>query len=69
MYICIKLNTYQMSRHILKEEEKKARLSITMNPLLTEILKENKTNYSKYIERLVYKDLKKDGHIKKDILL
>jgi hypothetical protein len=58
-----------MSRHILKEEEKKARLSITMNPLLTEILKENKTNYSKYIERLVYKDLKKDGHIKKDILL
>lgn len=49
-------------RKKLKDEEKKARVIITINPTLNKIISEL-TNKSKYIENLVYQDLLKQNKI------
>jgi len=52
-----------MARQKMKDEEKKKKISICLEPILIEELKEhlktNKINRSKYIENLIKNDLNK----------
>ena len=50
-------------RQKLKESEKKARVTISMNPLLDKKLTELHTNVSKHVEWLVYQDMRKNNQI------
>lgn len=56
-------------RNKLKIEEKKVRLTITVNPELDKIISELHTNKSKYVEWLIYQDLRKNNTIKEDMML
>lgn len=56
-----------MSRKHLKPEECKIKFSITINPLLFNKMDEIHNNKSKYVERLIYKDLLKNNIIDKRI--
>jgi hypothetical protein len=47
----------------LKPEEKKARVTVSMNPILDKKLTELYTNVSKHIEWLVYQDMRKNNQI------
>ncbi len=58
-----------MSRKKLKPEELKIKLSIRLHPELFNIISENYSNNSKYLERLVYQDLLKNNKINDNILL
>ena len=53
----------------LSDELKKDRFSITMNNEVSKIAKTYQPNMSKYIERLVYNDLRKNNMIEKIELL
>jgi hypothetical protein len=44
-------------RNKLNDEEKKVKVSITVNPDLVKIITKNYKNKSKYIEKLIYRDL------------
>ena len=55
-------------RQKLKEGEKKQPISIKVDPVIYKELN-NVKNKSKYIEHLIYQDLKKNNIIKEDILL
>jgi hypothetical protein len=57
-----------MGRKKLNEDEKKDKLSITMNIEVSKAAKEYQPNMSKYIEYLVYNDLRKNNKIN-DIIL
>lgn len=50
-------------RQKLKKEEKKARLTVSINPILNQKLTELYTNVSKHVEWLIYQDLKKNNTI------
>jgi hypothetical protein len=58
-----------MARKKLSDELKKDRFSITMNIEVSKIAKAYQPNMSKYIERLVYNDLRKNNMIPKIELL
>ena len=58
-----------MARKKLSDELKKDRFSITMNNEVSKIAKTYQPNMSKYIERLVYNDLRKNNMIEKIELL
>ena len=60
-----------MSRHKLSEENKKPKISITLNKdlnaILQDYIKDNELNRSKYIENLIKSDMEKRGYkIKED---
>ena len=42
----------------LKESDKKVTVTLTINPILMSIVNEQQPNKSKYIEWLIYQDLK-----------
>lgn len=44
-------------RSKLNNEEKKVKVSVTINPDLVKIITKNYKNKSKYIEKLIYRDL------------
>jgi len=44
-------------RSKLNNEEKKVKVSVTINPDLVKIMTKNYKNKSKYIEKLIYRDL------------
>jgi hypothetical protein len=44
-------------RSKLDNEEKKVKVSVTINPDLVKIITKNYKNKSKYIEKLIYRDL------------
>ena len=56
-------------RNKLNDNEKKVKVSITINPDLFEIVDKNYKNKSKYIEKLLYNDLLKNKIIKNDFIL
>lgn len=47
----------------LKPEEKKTRVTVSMNPILDKKLTELHSNVSKHIEWLVYQDMRKNNQI------
>jgi len=55
-------------RKKLEEEEKKVRITITLNREINKLANE-KPNKSKYIEALIYNDLLKNNKIKTDFML
>jgi hypothetical protein len=55
-------------RKKMREEEKKSKVSITINRDIINIVQELHTNKSKYIEWLIYQDLRKNNQID-DIML
>jgi len=60
-----------MSRHKLSDENKKPKISITLNKdldiILQNYIKNNDLNRSKYIENLIKSDMEKRGYkIKED---
>jgi hypothetical protein len=57
-----------MSKKALKPEERKIKFTISINPKLFNKMNINQSNKSKYIEWLIYNDLKNKGQIK-DIIL
>jgi hypothetical protein len=56
-------------RSKLNNDEKKIKISVTINPELIKILNKNYKNKSKYIEKLIYRDLFSNKHINDDFLL
>jgi len=55
-----------MSKEKLKPEERKIKFSITINPLLFNKINGLYTNKSKYIEKIILKDLTNKGLINED---
>ena len=51
-------------RKKLDNTEKKARLTVTINPPLHQLVNERNNNVSKYVEWLIYQDLKNDNVVK-----
>jgi len=58
-----------MSKKELPPEERKTKFSITINPILYNVIEETERNKSKYIERLIRQDLIKNNKIDKDMEL
>ena len=58
-----------MSRESLNPDERKIKFSVTINPILFNKIEKLETNKSKYVERLIYKDLLENNKISKDIIL
>lgn len=56
-------------RSKLNNEEKKVKVSVTINPELVKIITKNHKNKSKYIEKLIYRDLLLNKHINEDFEL
>ena len=70
MKLCIfTIKDKTMARKKLSDELKKDRFSITMNNEVSKIAKKYQPNMSKYIEWLVYTDLRKNNMIEKIELL
>ena len=57
-----------MSKKALKPEERKIKFTISINPKVFNKMNINQSNKSKYIEWLVYNDLKNKSQIKDMIL-
>ena len=55
-------------RKKLTQEEKKVKVTVTINPVLMNKVDEFISNKSKYIEWLIYKDLKNKDMIKEMML-
>lgn len=53
----------------MKKPITKKKVSITIDSKVSKYLNENINNKSKYIEYLIYKDLKDNNLMKKDIIL
>lgn len=53
----------KIMRRKLNSDEKKVRLTITINPILAKKLLEQHSNVSKHIEWLVYQNMLKDNTI------
>jgi len=58
-----------MSKNKLNEEDRKIKFSITINPVLFNKIDELQKNKSKYVEKLIYKDLLKNNNINEDFEL
>jgi hypothetical protein len=56
-------------RSKLNNEEKKVKVSVTINPDLVKIMTKNYKNKSKYIEKLIYRDLLLNKLINEDFEL
>jgi hypothetical protein len=56
-------------RNKLNNEEKKVKVSVTINPDLVKIITKNYKNKSKYIEKLIYRDLLLNKLINEDFEL
>jgi hypothetical protein len=56
-------------RSKLNNEEKKVKVSVTINPDLVKIITKNYKNKSKYIEKLIYRDLLLNKLINEDFEL
>lgn len=56
-------------RSKLNNEEKKVKVSVTINPELVKIITKNYKNKSKYIEKLIYRDLLLNKLINEDFEL
>lgn len=56
-------------RKKLNREEKKKKLTTTINPVLFQKVNELHNNISKYVEWLIYQDLKKNNILDKDLIL
>jgi len=52
-----------------KSKKSKTTISISLDPKLTKVIKENFNNRSKYIEWLIYKDLKLKGENIENIII
>lgn len=48
-------------KQLKKEEDRRVRLSITMNPSIHEIINDNTTNKSRYIEYAILDYFQKNG--------
>lgn len=57
-----------MSKKPLKPNERKVKFTISINPKLFTKINTSQSNKSKYIEWLIYSDLKNKGQIK-DIMI
>jgi hypothetical protein len=55
-------------RKKLKENEKKVKLTCTINPIIFNKVNELHSNVSKHIEWLIYQDLRKHNQIDETIL-
>ena len=53
----------------MKKPTTKRKVSITIGTEVYEFLEDNFENKSKYVEYLIYKDMKENGLLKKDIIL
>jgi len=53
----------------MKKVKTKKKVSITMDQDILKYLEDNFENKSKYVEYLIYKDLKDAGVVKKDMIL
>lgn len=58
-----------MSKEKLPDGEKKEKLTVSINPELFKTITESVTNKSKYIEKLIYKDLLQKKQISEDFEL
>jgi hypothetical protein len=58
-----------MSRKELIETDRKIKFSVTINPVLFNKIDELQNNKSKYIEKLIYKDLLTNKQINEDFEL
>lgn len=58
-----------MGRNKLDEIKKKTKVSVTLNTELLNVIKGKVDNISKYLERLMYQDLKKNNRIDDDFML
>jgi len=56
-------------RKKLNEDQKKQPVSIKVDPLILAKLNEHYPNKSKYIEYIIYQDMRKNNVIDKDIML
>jgi hypothetical protein len=66
MYLYIKNN---MSRKELSNEDRKIKFSVTVNPILFNKIDKLQNNKSKYIEKLIYKDLLMNKQINEEFEL
>ena len=53
-------------RYKLNKEDKKVSVTVTISPVIMNVVNELYGNKSKYIEKLMYKDLLKNNKINKD---
>jgi len=53
----------------MEKEEKKVRITLTIDPEINKIIEDNCRNRSRYIENLIYADLVKNNLIKEGKLL
>jgi LDH2 family malate/lactate/ureidoglycolate dehydrogenase len=58
-----------MGRNKLNEKDKKTKISVTLNTELLGITKHGVNNISKYLEWLIYQDLKKNNKLSDDFML
>ena len=57
-----------MNKHKQNKKDLKVKLSIRINPNLSRIINEIEPNKSKYIDYLIYNDLKNKGLVKEMML-
>ena len=62
----IKLCIFISMRYKLNKEDKKVSVTVTISPVIMNVVNELYGNKSKYIEKLMYKDLLKNNKINKD---
>ena len=55
-------------RKKLKPSDRKTKLTCTIHPLLFKKINELNSNVSKYVENLIYKDLRKNNNIDEILL-
>ena len=53
----------------MKKKITKRRVVFTFNPIIIEFLNDNFENKSKYVEYLIYKDMKDNDLLKKDFMM
>ena len=56
-------------RKKLKQEDKKVALNLTINPILAKKINELHPNKSKYIEHIIYQDLRNNNQINEILFL
>jgi hypothetical protein len=56
-------------RKKLNDEDKKKKITMSINPLIYQKVTETHNNVSKYIEWLIYQDLRKNNIIQNDLML
>lgn len=58
-----------MGRKTLNKKDRKDKISVSLNKILSNKINKLYTNKSKYIERLVYQDLLKNNEINENFIL